>query len=239
MHGAVVRVTAARRAWPVSCLLCRRAAPELLCDDCAASLEPNDRACTACALPMIAAPLPGNLCGACFARAPPQARTVAPFLYRQPLTYLVHRAKFQGGILEAHLLGELLADAIAHAYEESTLPKAIVPVPLSWRRLIVRGHNQATSIARVAARRFGIPILHTACKRVRHTAPQAGLSRPSRLRNLAAAFAVTATPPECVAVVDDVMTTGTTVRAVTRALRAAGTETVHVWAVARTPTFPR
>ena len=197
---------------------------------------PNARACFACALPLIGTPLPGQLCGACFARPPPFARTIAPFVYRTPLTELVQRAKFHGGVLEAHLLGRLLADAIEPAYERAELPYAIVPVPLSWRRLIARGHNQATSIARVASRRFGMPILHTLCKRVRHTAPQTGLSRAARLRNLAAAFTVTAAPPRCVALVDDVMTTGTTVRALSRMLRASGAEVVHVWTVARTPT---
>jgi ComF family protein len=222
----------------VTCLLCGRGAYQLLCDDCLHALTPNTRSCVTCALPLTSQPLPGGLCGACFARPPPFTRTVAPLLYRDPLTYLVHRAKSVGGIVEAEALGRLLADAVGTAYVSIAPPVAIVPVPLAWRRLVARGHNQSTLIARASARRMRLPILHSLCRRVRHTPPQAGLSRSARLRNLARAFEVRSPAPRSVAVVDDVMTTGTTVRALARVLRAHGAEEVHVWVVARTAGKP-
>ena len=225
---------AIRRWWKVPCLLCGRHVPEPICDDCRAVLPLNERACRVCALPLLGPELPDGRCGACFAKPPPFGRTVAAFRYDAPLDRLIHRVKFGGGLVEADALGALLAETLADAYRDATLPEAIVPVPLSWRRLVVRGHNQATSIARVPAKRLGLPILHTLCRRVRHTSPQTGLSRRARIRNLAHAFDVRGNAPPRVAIFDDVMTTGATARALSRVLLAHGAADVHVWVVART-----
>lgn len=230
----------ALRHWlPVVCLLCGRVTDRGLCVDCTAALPRNVAPCMLCGLPLRTLALPGGCCGACFAKPPPFVCTVAPFLYRPPLTTLVQRAKFYGGLVEADVLSELLADSVVAAYTAGplALPDVVVPVPLSWRRLMRRGHNQASLIARRPAARTRVPIDHDLCRRVRHTPPQTGLSRTARSRNLARAFRMQKLPPPRVAIVDDVMTTGTTLRALARTLLAAGADEVHVWVAARTPGF--
>lgn len=226
------------RLLPLACLLCGRITDRNLCVDCTAALPRNVCACAICGLPLVTQPLPGGTCGACFGRPPPFVRTVAPLLYRPPVTTLVQRAKFYGGLVDANVLGELLADAVAIAYpDDEALPDVVVPVPLSWRRLMWRGHNQAGLIARRPAAKTRVPIDYDLCRRVRHTPPQTGLSRTARGRNLTRAFDVRRAPPARVALVDDVMTTGTTLRSLARALLAAGAAEVHVWVAARTPGF--
>ena len=144
---------------------------------------------------------------------------------------MVHRLKFRGSRIDARVLGGLLASAVAAAYAAQPMPDVIVPVPLSRRRLMRRGHNQAALLAQW----LGATFEPTACERVRDTPPQAGLSRTLRLRNLTDAFATRRRfDDQCVAVVDDVMTTGTTVASLTRTLLAAGAKEVHVWVAART-----
>ncbi len=116
----------------------------------------------------------------------------------------------------------------------------VLPVPLSPARLAERGYNQAWELARRVARRRGLGAQAHWLLRLRDTPHQVGLGRPAREANLRNAMWV---PPEgqrglagCqVALVDDVMTTGVTAAAATRALLAAGAAGVQVWVLARTP----
>ena len=175
------------------------------------------------------------VCDACRSQPPPNSRTVAALRYSEPVTRMIHRLKFRGSRVDARVLASVLASRIANAYAGQPLPDLIVPVPLSRRRLLRRGHNQAALLARWLVGPCGVPIDPGACTRVRDTPPQAGLSRTHRLRNLIDAFAASRRLDDlCVAVVDDVMTTGSTVAALTRTLLAAGAKEVHVWIAART-----
>jgi ComF family protein len=198
-----------------------------LCEHCCAALPRLEAPCPRCALPL---QNPDDaLCAACRARPPPYARTVAALRYSEPVTRMIHRLKFRGSRIDARVLGGLLAASIATAYAQQSPPDLVVPVPLSRRRLLRRGHNQAALLARW----LGRPFEPAACERVRDTPPQAGLSRARRLHNLADAFATRRRFDDVsVAVVDDVMTTGTTVGSLSRTLLAAGAREVHVWAAA-------
>lgn len=200
-----------------------------LCEHCCAALPRLEAPCPRCALPL---QNPGDaFCAACQSRPPPYARTVAALRYSEPVTRMIHRLKFRGSRIDARVLGGLLAASIMAAYKQQSLPDLVVPVPLSRRRLRRRGHNQAALLARW----LGTPFDPSACERVRDTPPQAGLSRARRLHNLADAFASRRRFDDlCVAVVDDVMTTGTTVGFLSQTLLAAGAREVHVWAAART-----
>ncbi len=148
---------------------------------------------------------------------------------------MIHRLKFRGSRIDARVLGALVASRVAEAYASEPLPDLVVPVPLSRRRLLQRGHNQAALLARWLVAALGITFDTNACRRVRETPPQSGLSRTARLRNLTDAFAARRRFDDLrVAVVDDVMTTGTTVASLTQMLLNEGAREVHVWAAART-----
>jgi ComF family protein len=154
---------------------------------------------------------------------------VAPLAWSFPVDALVSRFKYGGALHYGALLGRLLAAACA-----GRRPDAIVPVPLHRTRLAERGFNQALELARPLARSLGAPLLHDACRRVGATPPQAGLAARQRYRNLRGAFvATTAVQSMRVAIVDDVLTTGSTAASLGCELLAAGAAEVEVWAVAR------
>lgn len=181
-----------------------------------------------------------NLCHACDAglirlRSHSPARLVA-FAYRPPVSTLIHWMKFDASLPAALTLGTLLAQAVLAA--APPVPDALLPVPLHPGRLRARGFNQSLELARPLARRLGRPLLTRACTRVRATRPQSALETiADRNRNLAHAFRVcqAMTPLRCVAIVDDVLTSGATARELARTLRAAGVGRVLVWACAGRP----
>ena len=222
--------------FPPTCLLCGApgALGRDLCAGCAADLPYNRHACPRCALPFDAAPPAGSLCGACQRRTPPFTCTIAALRYETPLPTLVGAMKFRDRLNHARLLGQLLADAVQD--RAGPLPQALVPVPLHPGRLAGRGYNQSVEIARVVGRVLDLPVDTGCCRRVLATLPQASLDERTRRRNIRGAFAAfTPFPWGQVAILDDVLTTGSTVNELTRVLRRAGARSVEVWAVARTP----
>ena len=203
-----------------------------LCDPCHESLPWIARPCRQCGLPLADAPVP--LCGECIVRPSPFQQVVAPFAFEAPAAELIRGIKFGGNLVANRVLATLLANEIAARYD-GPLPAVILPVPLHWRRLLLRGHNQAGLIAARLGRLLHVPIEFDGVRRVRATRAQTGLNRAARRRNLLRAFACrTAVADRAVAVVDDVMTTGATLTAMAHCLKAAGASEVHVWTLART-----
>lgn len=219
---------------PGRCLLCLAplAAGEELCAPCAASLPHLTRACARCAAPLPAATPPGSACGRCQVRPPPYAAAHAAFRYQPPLDALIKRLKFQRKLGVARLLGARLAQSLRAS--SAPLPDIVMPVPLHRRRLRERGFNQSLEIARVIVRALGGRLDARGVRRVRATMPQARLARDARRANLRNAFRAHRRYDGLrVAIVDDVLTSGHTVAALTRCLRAAGAREVLVWVAAR------
>jgi ComF family protein len=117
-------------------------------------------------------------------------------------------------------------------------PQLLVPVPLHPRRLRSRGFNPATLLARVVARDIGVPVDPAALIRTRDTESQTGLDRAARRRNVRGAFRARRrlSAPTHVWLVDDVVTTGSTVAEAARVLRHAGARAVTAVCAAQTPT---
>jgi ComF family protein len=162
-------------------------------------------------------------------------RTIMPFLYQAPFDYLIKTLKFQRRRALAPLLADLLGDVLADTMSQEALPECIIPIPLHPRRLRERGFNQALELARPLARRFKLPIFADTIERSRYTVPQIELSFSARINNLRDAFVVTGSAmPSHIAIIDDVVTTGSTVNEVARILHNAGAERIQVWACART-----
>ncbi|MBI3772328.1 MAG: ComF family protein [Gammaproteobacteria bacterium] len=214
---------------PPTCVLCHGpgAAGRDLCPGCEADLPYLKTACQHCAMPL---PVAGT-CGACQQDPPPFATTRALFHYREPVDHLIQRLKFNRKLYVARLLGDLLAQQLAGVWPR---PDAIIPVPLHPLRLRQRGFNQALELARPVAEALSVPLLAQACRRERDTPAQSGLDAVARHRNLKGAFKVDpALDTRHVALVDDVMTTGSTVAVLAQALRRAGVARIDVWVVAR------
>ncbi len=163
-------------------------------------------------------------------------RVRTALIYEYPVDRLVTRAKFQSRAECALALGELLGLRLRAARISRTLipPDVIVPVPLHRRRLARRGFNQAAEIAAPIARMLGVPLMERGCRRVVETVEQTTLSGSARRANLRGAFHVdTCRGGLRAAIVDDVLTTGTTVAELTQAFLDAGAAAVEVWVAAR------
>ena len=247
--------------FPADCRICGSPLLKIsrlpVCDSCVNSLRPlTGSLCTVCgeALPFVVQPdhsglevsakpgadgKPDTRCRLCQLAMPPFERAVAYGSYDGALRDLVHMLKFDQVRPAAHVLGRMLAGAIAAL--EPSLPAgtvAVVPVPLHRHKRSQRGFNQAELIVRAAIK--SLP--HSACAqnrfelfdrvlvRLRDTGSQIGLTRHQRRQNLRGAFAVQDAKPisnRAVLLVDDVYTTGATASECARVLRRAGA--AHVW----------
>jgi ComF family protein len=216
------------RLAPPACLLCGGpSAAASICPGCRADL-PWHRA-PAC--PQCAQPTPdGRPCGACLKRPPAFDRTRAALVYRFPADRMIPRLKYHGRLALAPALGACLAESVADAPR----PDRVVAMPLHPARIRERGFNHATEIARSVVRPLGLPLDLDSCRRVRDTPPQMGLKHDARRRNLRGAFACSENlAGQRIAIVDDVMTTGTSLDELAAALKRAGAAEVDCWVVAR------
>ncbi|MEO8002209.1 MAG: ComF family protein [Arenimonas sp.] len=207
-------------AWsllPAHCLLCDQ--PGMgdidLCDVCWRELPRNRVACPRCALPLSA---PAIACAFCIKQEPPFQATVAPLQYHAPLSTLIPRLKFHQDLAA----GRLLAELFCRNTLDCEIPDALVPVPLHSARLRKRGFDQALELAKMIAKQKSIPLRTDLLSRSRNTAAQSYLDAKQRRHNLSNAFVVNSrSMPGHIALVDDVMTTGATVRECAKVLLKA------------------
>ena len=197
--------------------------------------------CVLCGRPGLPGPL--DLCAGCLVTLPRSpdddpllsfdyALVCCPWRFDFPVDALVRALKFHGERCHARVLGTLLARERARA--PAPLPALVVPVPLHPWRLRSRGYNQAAELAAFAAREIGLPLDRHALRRVRPTREQSSLRSRDRAANVRGAFAATRSLDGLrVALVDDVVTTGSTAAAAAWALRSAGAAATELWVVAR------
>lgn len=214
---------------PELCQRCGCAAAGGFCAACRQDFLRNERPCRICGC----GPLPVGM-PEC-ATHPPEwrlSRVVAPLAYAAPAEKYLHALKYSGERALGRAFGQILAEAAANRRSHVD---AIISVPLHSRRLAQRGYNQALEIARSTAASLHLPILRAGIARTRETAAQAQLDLQLRRRNLAGAFTIARQLQGLrLAVIDDVITTGSTVNALAAALIDAGAKRVEGWAIART-----
>jgi len=206
-----------------------------LCSSCEASLPTLVNRCAVCALPLIEEK-EAIFCLDCQDCPPIYDRICGLFSYESPLPSLISALKFHHQLAYARLLGELMAErAVDDWCKNQARPQVLIPVPLYEKRLRQRGYNQALELARPIGRRLGLDIDHQSCQRIRATKAQSSLVSHQRKQNLRSAFALSRPVAyQHVAIIDDVVTTGSTVRALSEALKAQGVEYIEVWCVCRT-----
>ena len=159
-------------------------------------------------------------------------RTLFLYKYAYPVDHFIRAVKFRGERVFARVLGELLARQLRSL--EWELPECIVPMPLHVARLRERGFNQALEIARFAAASLGVRVDSRSLARRLATREQSGLSLEARRKNVRGAFEVARSLPRGrIALLDDVVTTGSTAMAAIEALQAAGARQIELWAIAR------
>lgn len=218
--------------YPPLCQLCGLDANPGLdcCAGCESDLPHLEGQCRRCGLELVQDVV---LCGRCSTRLPAFDQAFPGFVYSGPIERLIQRFKFQRDLAAGRLLAGLYARRLAAI--AAPRPDLLVPVPLHARRRLWRGFNQAEMLGRDLGRHFGGLPSFSALKRRRATAAQSELPADRRSGNVRNAFVLKFLPPGTrhVALLDDVMTTGSTLDECARVLKRAGVERVDVWVVAR------
>lgn len=236
---------------PQPCLLCGDVGHTehdlALCNACLGDLPVLGETCLSCANPLESrferlagffnesALLQIRHCGQCLQRKPYFDHSLAFFPYSSPFDHFIHAIKFSGKLATTRLLGELMAQQICNAADGlDELPDGLLPVPLHPSRQRERGYNQSLELARPVSRQLQIPLLNDLSSRIKATPPQSSLSLAHRKQNLKNAFIINySINDRHIAIIDDVMTTGTTVNVLAKKLKQAGARRVSIWCLCR------
>ncbi len=222
--------------FPRACVLCDVPGKHL-CDACHRDCTgPLAIACPRCAIPLGASD-GRHPCGRCIAHAPTFDASLAAATYQAPFDVLVRGLKYSARLAYAPLFAALLHERMT---ERRIDIDVLIPIPLSRDRMAARGFNQSIEIARPLATRMRTQLDTTSVLRIRDTPPQAALPFDARRKNIRGAFAVIDSrvamlEGATVGVVDDVMTTGSTLDEMAATLKRAGATRIVNLVVARTP----
>jgi ComF family protein len=228
--------------YPPLCLHCEAAiaTADALCGACFAKLRPISAPyCPVLGLPFEVDLGPDALSAEAIADPPPFRRARSAVLYNEIARKLVARLKYGDRPELARFCARLMAAAGRDLWAGDPV---IVPVPLHRTRQFTRRYNQSAELARALGRLSGLRVDPGLVVRSRQTRRQVGLSADARARNVAGAFTVRPAgvarlAGRSVVLLDDVITTGSTVKAVTRALTRAGVDKVDVISFARVTTL--
>ena len=201
---------------------------QLFCSRCCQRLTAVNNACQLCGLENQSG---GDICAVCLYDPPRWQSLVAPLRYQGLARELLIDLKFSESL---YLANTLVSHVIGQFSRNDNLPEVLLPVPLHHHRFIDRGFNQALEIARILSDQLTIPLETQSLQRIRHTEAQAGLTANQREKNILKAFTCdNKAGYRHVAVVDDIITTGSTANEITKTLHRAGVKTVEIWGLAR------
>lgn len=220
------------------CYLCLNLTKERelpICQACKQTLPWIPQACDCCGLPV----LQQGLCGQCIKDPPAYVKVIAPLRYEFPIAQLITGFKHQQQWAIGRLLTSLLGEHLIHQYTQGlSKPDYLLAIPLAKQRLRQRGFNQAAMISHWLSNDLSIPCMVNNAQRIKHTPSQQYLSAKERRTNLKHAFSLTNTmlvKNVHLALIDDVVTTGTTVNTLAALLLKEGASRVDVYSLARTP----
>ncbi len=175
------------------------------------------------------------LCQACRPELPwhPQdTEQIILFYYQKPIDRLIKILKFHHQLIVANWFGQLMLERIKERCE-SDRPQLIIPIPLHRKRLKQRGYNQALEIAKPISRQLHIAIATDFIQRVKNTLPQSELKQRDRVLNVKNAFALhRPSQVSHIAIIDDVITTGSTIKEVSDLARDHGIKRIEHWCCA-------
>ena len=225
---------------PPICHICRSFIPNAgtihICPACREKLPlVSSPLCPICGIPFTGAG-GDHRCGACLTNPPHFDTARAAFLYEGPIRDLIHSFKYNQRTHLRHPLAFLTLET-AREVVTDLAPQLIVPVPLHRSRIRQRGFNQAVLLGRTLSLQLNLPLLPGTLIRTRSTEPQINLSATERRVNVKGAFTVN--KPDQIAgkrilLLDDVMTTGSTMNECARELKNAGAAMVIAATIART-----
>ncbi|MGO2280594.1 MULTISPECIES: ComF family protein [Vibrio] len=204
----------------------------LWCDHCVSRLRHTTPRCQRCGLPTLASV---EQCGQCLSHPPPWDNLYCISDYQAPLKQYIQALKYQKQFWLAADLSGLLSPIIKKPAPE------LIPVPLHWQRLLKRNFNQSEELAHQLSAQWQKKGIHCSVnnqvfRRTQATVQQKGLNRKERLHNVRHAFELRQSPThKHIALIDDVVTTGSTLLPLCQALRRCKVETIDVYCLSRTP----
>ena len=218
--------------YPATCILCGfpGAKDRDLCDACAADIMVNISACQLCAIP-----LPEHadqqLCGQCIQKKPVYDSAWSPFIYSQPLEWIIQQIKFNSRLSYTRVLSDLMMSRLPVIEDK---PDCIIAVPLHLRRLRQRGFNQSLEIIRPLAKHLNIPVDNKNCIRKKYTLPHSAMDAKQRRKNIKNVFEFSnENGYQHIILFDDVVTTGSTVNELSRLIKRQGVKRIDVWSLSR------
>lgn len=225
--------------YPLNCLACGGALPEesaSLCRSCQSTmLAVGEQVCPRCTQPFAGESEEPFLCPNCAGRKMYVDCAVAAWRSRGVVRELVHRFKYSGHLFLRHQLTEWLLDGYQDERMNGKSFDYLTPVPLHWLKQCRRGYNQAAELAEALSREIHLPVRRF-LKRIRHTKTQTALDRNERMENLQGCFKMRhgrAVTGRNILLIDDILTTGSTVDECARTLLAGGASSVCALTVAR------
>lgn len=223
---------------PYHCVMCLEMSNQRrdLCRQCQAQLPTSLYTCTQCGL-AFSHNHHAPRCGKCIKQSPYFDHTLIGFNYQTPIDCWIRQFKFHKKGLYARILTEIFSEKLLlylEHYPESK-PQLLISMPLHWRRRWQRGFNQAHIITQYLHKKLNIPIAASTCvTRIKHTEPQSGLNQQARKHNINNIFSIKQLQHiKHIAIIDDVVTTGSTVNELAKQLKYHGVLRVSVWALAR------
>ncbi len=227
--------------FPPVCPACEKAVRDkplcALCKQCEADFEAlriRGPVCRVCGEPFVSPASGEHTCGLCLAQTPPFVRARSVYSYAGEALDAIHRFKYNNHVILAPAFAAMLSEAAA-SLPSPPSTMIIVPVPLHAKRLRQRGFNQSLLIARGLAKKLKTGLSYDNLVRARPTEPQVNLKAKERAENLKEAFTLRFAPAfkgKKILLVDDVYTTGATVKECSKVLKQAGSE-VYALTLAR------
>lgn len=220
--------------FPPRCYICKNKSQKTICDGCLSKVKfIASPICRICGKPKDRY-FVDDLCEDCVKGDGPFSMARSVVLYEGVVKEAIHKFKFEGKKKLASPLGRFLVSYLENGDMPLEKIDRIMPLPLSRKREDQRGHNQSKLLAEEVSRFCHIDLDSTSLRKIKDTTPQFELARKERLSHVKGAFSCAPLNGSNVLLIDDIYTTGATVREASMSLKAAGAGSVYVLTLART-----
>ncbi len=230
---------------PAECKICSKPLKSsnrsFICEECwnkVEWLEPPY--CSRCSKPFFlseTSPINSfSICAECKKNSLYFKKVFVPTLYEGVMKKIIHIFKYERkrGVIRG--IKKIMETYFSQNHFPFSLPHLVVPIPLYRKKLKERGFNQAELLARIIAEYFNIELSKNNLKKIKPTKSQTKLSASERIKNMKGAFVVKNKEEFCgksILLVDDIYTTGATVKEAAEILKKAKTKEIYAFTLAR------
>jgi len=213
-----------------SCVLCLESAEFCVCKKCESGLIDTSNRCLSCATKLSSGL---SFCGSCLSHAPNFSRAYTLYDYSDSCAQLIKKFKFDHQLCIGDYFAHQLFDLYTSIIGEKGDYNAIIPLPLSSKRLKERGYNQTHELLRIIAKNTDVLIDISSVKRIKATKPLSSLNLEERKVEIKGAFSAQPMNYSNVLLVDDIMTTGSSLNELAKIVLKAGVGSCDVLTLAR------